>query len=448
MTFEILGVIDPILKALQDEGYTKPTPIQEQSIPILLKGKDLLGCAQTGTGKTAAFAIPILQKLYLDQQSNNGRRKIRALVITPTRELAMQISDSFTTYGKYTGIKNTVIFGGVKQLAQTQALRQGVDVLVATPGRLLDLIDQGYVSLSDVEYSVLDEADHMLDMGFIHDIKKIIAKLPSKRQSLFFSATMPPEIVALSSKILGNPEKVTINPEQTTAEKVEQAVYFVGKNDKTKLLVHLLQTKAMDSVLVFSRTKHGADKIVKSLAKADIKAAAIHGNKSQSARQRALDNFKSGHTNILIATDIAARGIDVEELSHVVNFDLPNISETYIHRIGRTGRASASGIALSFCDGEERAYLRDIQKLIDQQIDVVNDHPFLDDGSEDSLRPPKHQRQQQNQARSARTDRNGARPERSSGARSNGRSSSNSNGRSSGSNNQPKPRRTYSESRN
>lgn len=446
MTFEILGVIDPILKALEAEGYTKPTPIQEQSIPILLTGKDLLGCAQTGTGKTAAFAIPILQHLFLKKQSDVGRRKIKALIVTPTRELAVQIGDSFTTYGKFTGIKNTVIFGGVKQLAQTQALRQGVDVLIATPGRLLDLINQGYISLSDVEYSVLDEADHMLDMGFIHDIKKIIAKLPSKRQSLFFSATMPPDILALSSKILGNPEKVTINPEQTTAEKVEQAVYFVGKKDKTKLLLHLLQTESMDSVLVFSRTKHGADKIVKSLAKADIKAAAIHGNKSQSARQRALDNFKSGHTNILIATDIAARGIDVEELSHVVNFDLPNISETYIHRIGRTGRANASGIALSFCDGEERPFLRDIQKLIDQKIDVVTDHPFLDDGSEDSLRPPKQQRQQQNRARTARPERNGARPG-SNGARSNGRSGT-SNGRSSGSSSQPKPRRSYSESRN
>ncbi|MDA3906822.1 MAG: DEAD/DEAH box helicase, partial [Bacteroidales bacterium] len=309
MTFEILGVIDPILKALKAEGYTKPTPIQEQSIPILLKRKDLLGCAQTGTGKTAAFAIPILQHLYLNKQTDKGRRKIKALIITPTRELAVQIGESFTTYGKFTGIKNTVIFGGVKQLAQTQALRQGIDVLVATPGRLLDLIDQGYISLKDVEYSVLDEADHMLDMGFIHDIKKIIAKLPSKRQSLFFSATMPPEIVTLSSKILGNPEKVTINPEQTTADKVEQSVYYVSKGNKTKLLTHLLQTEVFGSVLIFSRTKHGADRIVKLLAKDKITAAAIHGNKSQSARQRALDNFKSGQTKILVATDIAARGI-------------------------------------------------------------------------------------------------------------------------------------------
>ncbi len=382
MTFKNLGIIEPILKALRVEDYTHPTPIQEQSIPILLRGKDLLGCAQTGTGKTAAFAIPILQHLYLDQQGNNGQCKIRALTITPTRELAMQIGESFTAYGKFTGIKNTVIFGGVKQGAQTQALRTGVDVLVATPGRLLDLIGQGFITLKDIEYFVLDEADRMLDMGFIHDIRKIIAKLPAQRQSLFFSATMPPAIVNLSRKILGNPEKVIVKPEQTTAEKVEQAVYFVSKRGKIKLLVHLLKTKPFDSVLVFSRTKHGANKIVRLLGKAGIDADAIHGNKSQGARQRALDNFKSGHTNILVATDIAARGIDVEELSLVINYDLPNIPETYVHRIGRTGRASASGIALSFCDAEEKAYLRDIQKLIDQKIPVVAEHPFLDDSIE------------------------------------------------------------------
>jgi len=382
MTFKNLGIIEPILKALRVEDYTHPTPIQEQSIPILLRGKDLLGCAQTGTGKTAAFAIPILQHLYLDQQGNNGQCKIRALTITPTRELAMQIGESFTAYGKFTGIKNTVIFGGVKQGAQTQALRTVVDVLVATPGRLLDLIGQGFITLKDIEYFVLDEADRMLDMGFIHDIRKIIAKLPAQRQSLFFSATMPPAIVNLSRKILGNPEKVIVKPEQTTAEKVEQAVYFVSKRGKIKLLVHLLKTKPFDSVLVFSRTKHGANKIVRLLGKAGIDADAIHGNKSQGARQRALDNFKSGHTNILVATDIAARGIDVEELSLVINYDLPNIPETYVHRIGRTGRASASGIALSFCDAEEKAYLRDIQKLIDQKIPVVAEHPFLDDSIE------------------------------------------------------------------
>ena len=396
MTFKELGVIDPILKALEAEGYTHPTPIQEQSIPILLRGKDLLGCAQTGTGKTAAFAIPILQHLYLNQQKNVGKRKIRALIVTPTRELAIQIEESFTTYGKYTGIRNTVIFGGVKQLAQTQTLRQGVDVLVATPGRLLDLIEQGFITLKDIEYSVLDEADRMLDMGFIHDIRKIIAMLPAKRQSLFFSATMPPDIVKLSRKILGNPEKVSVHPEQTTAEKVEQSVYFVSKKDKPKLLLHLLKTEPVDSVLIFSRTKHGANKIVKILDKANISAEAIHSNKSQGARQRALSNFKSGNIKVLIATDIAARGIDIDDLSHVINYDLPNISETYIHRIGRTGRAGASGIALSFCDAEERAYLHDIQKLIDQQITVITEHPFIDDGVVETLKSsPKPKKSQQ-----------------------------------------------------
>ena len=383
MTFKELRIVEPILKALHHEGYEKPTPIQQQAIPILLRGKDLLGCAQTGTGKTAAFAIPILQHLYLDLQRHNGKerrgpRVIRALIVAPTRELAIQIDESITAYGRHTGIKNTVIFGGVKQHSQTKALNRGVDILVATPGRLLDLMDQGYVSLKNVRYSVLDEADRMLDMGFIHDIKKIIAKLPEQRQSLFFSATMPPEIVKLSHKLLGDFEKVTIKPEQATAERVEQAVYFVHKKAKIKLLTHLLKTGDMHSVLVFSRTKHGANKIVKMLDRAGVNAEAIHGNKSQAARQRALGNFKDGKTDVLVATDIAARGIDVEELSHVVNYDLPNIPETYVHRIGRTGRAEASGIALSFCDQEERAFLKDIQKLIDQQIPVVKEHPFVD----------------------------------------------------------------------
>ncbi len=380
MIFKDLRIVEPILKALKAKGYTSPTPIQEQSIPILLRGKDLLGCAQTGTGKTAAFAIPIIQHLYLEEDNSRKKaRKIKALVVTPTRELALQIADSFTDYAKYTGIKNTVIFGGVKQGAQTQALRGGGDVLVATPGRLLDLMNQGFISLNHIEYFVLDEADHMLDMGFIHDIKKIIAKLPTERQSLFFSATMPAAIVSLSQKILGNPEKVTIKPNQATAERVEQAVYFVTKSDKRKLLVHLLKTEEIDSVLIFSRTKYGADKIVKLLKRADIKAEAIHGNKSQGARQRALGNFKSGRTEVLIATDIAARGIDVDQLSYVINYDLPNVSETYVHRIGRTGRASASGIALSFCDVDERVYLKKIEELIQQQIPVISDHPFVDD---------------------------------------------------------------------
>jgi ATP-dependent RNA helicase RhlE len=392
MTFRKLGIIEPILEALTAEGYKHPTPIQEQAIPILLRGKDLLGCAQTGTGKTAAFAIPILQYLYLERQHNSNPRKIRALIVTPTRELAIQIGDSFTTYGKFTGIKNTVVYGGVNQGPQTKALQQGVDVLVATPGRLLDLMDQGYITLNDIGYSVLDEADRMLDMGFIQDIRKIIAKLPAKRQSLFFSATMPPDIVELSRKMLGNPEKVSVKPEQTTAEKVEQSVYFVNKQDKPKLLIHLLEKDPAASVLVFSRTKHGADKITRLLIKAGINAGAIHGNKSQGARQQALDGFKNGHTKVLVATDIAARGIDIEDLTLVVNYDLPNIPETYIHRIGRTGRAGAGGLAVSFCDAEEKVYLSDIQKLIKKTIPVVPEHPFIDENDveipENPVKPP------------------------------------------------------------
>ncbi len=388
MTFKELDIVEPILRAVKEEGYTHPTPIQEQSIPILLRGQDLLGTAQTGTGKTAAFAIPIIQHLYQANPRQGNQRKIKALIVTPTRELALQIGESFTTYGKYTDVRNTVIFGGVKQGAQTQALRKGVDVLVATPGRLLDLMNQGFISLKDLEYFVLDEADHMLDMGFIHDIRKLVAKLPDRRQSLFFSATMPPDIVKLSRQILGQPERVTIRPEQATADKVEQAVYFVSKKDKGPLLAQLLEEDDAESVLVFSRTKHGANKIVKQLGKSDVSAEPIHGNKSQTARQRALNNFKSGETRVLVATDIAARGIDVEELSLVINYDLPNVPETYVHRIGRTGRAKASGVALSFCDMEERAYLRDIQKLIKQQIPVVKDHPFADAAEDEVPAPP------------------------------------------------------------
>ena len=405
MTFEDLNIIEPILKALKAEGYTQPTPIQEQSIPILLRGKDLLGCAQTGTGKTAAFAVPILQHIYNNIKFSKGDRKIKALIVTPTRELAIQISDSFTSYGKFTGIKNNVIFGGVKQHAQTVALRRGVDILVATPGRLLDLMQQGIISLKDIEYFVLDEADQMLDMGFIHDIRKIIAKLPRNRQSLFFSATMPAAIVDLSRKILGNPEKVSVKPEQATAERIDQAVYFVSKKAKIKLLAHLLQTKGVDSTLVFSRTKHGANKIVKLLDREGIKAEAIHGNKSQVARQKALGNFKNGTTNVLVATDIAARGIDIDELSLVVNYDLPNISETYVHRIGRTGRAKASGMAISFCDQEERAYLKDIEKLINQKIPVIKEHPFINDMNEVTTNKEKDTRHS-SQKRSAGTRNN------------------------------------------
>ena len=383
MTFKDLGIIEPILKALGQEGYTQPTPIQEQAIPVLLKGKDLLGCAQTGTGKTAAFAIPILQQLFTKNHSQGRQRKIKSLVVTPTRELAIQIAESFTSYGRHTGLRNTVIYGGVKQGRQIQALNRGVDILVATPGRLLDLMQQGYISLRDIEYAVLDEADQMLDMGFIHDIRKIIAKLPRDRQSLFFSATMPKDIVALSRTILGDFDSITIKPEQATAEKVEQKVYFVSKKNKTKLLAYLLEEQPNNSVLVFSRTKHGANKIVKVLGKADIGSAAIHGNKSQTARQKALNDFKEGKLKVLIATDIAARGIDVEELSLVINYDLPNVPETYVHRIGRTGRASASGVAVSFCDKDERPYLKDIEKLIKQQVPRIVEHPFMGEDPEE-----------------------------------------------------------------
>lgn len=378
MTFKDLKLELPILKALEKQGYTQPTPIQEQAIPILLKGHDLLGVAQTGTGKTAAFGIPILNHLLKENNSGQGKRKIKALVVTPTRELAIQIAENFTDYSQFTHLRNTVIFGGVKQSKQVASLQQGVDILVATPGRLLDLMNQGYITFRDLKYVVLDEADQMLDMGFIHDVKKIIAKLPPNRQSLFFSATMPKTIVELSQKMLGDFERVTIKPEQATSEKVKQGVYFVSKNNKPNLLIHLLQQRPQDSVLVFSRTKHGANKIVKTLDKAKIKSAAIHGNKSQAQRQKALGEFKDGSLKVLIATDIAARGIDVDDLALVINYDLPNVSETYVHRIGRTGRASASGIALSFCMGDERPYLKDIEKLIKQQVPRMGEHPYME----------------------------------------------------------------------
>lgn len=376
MSFEKLNLIEPIQRALKTEGYTKPTPIQEQSIPIILKRKDLLGCAQTGTGKTAAFAIPILQILKEEQISGKGQKKIKSLILTPTRELAIQIGESFTAYGKHTGLKHTVIFGGVAQKVQTDALKAGIDILIATPGRLLDLINQGHVNLQHIELFVLDEADRMLDMGFIHDVKKVISKLPAKRQSLFFSATMPPKIVELAGNILANPVKVEVTPVSSTAEAIQQAVYFVDKGKKKSLLTHLLKDQSIATALVFTRTKHGANRVAKDLTKAGIQAEAIHGNKSQSARQRALSNFKAKQTRVLVATDIAARGIDVEELSHVINYELPNIPETYVHRIGRTGRAGASGVALSFCDTEEKAYLTDIKKLISRSIPVIEDHPY------------------------------------------------------------------------
>jgi ATP-dependent RNA helicase RhlE len=359
-----------------NEGYTTPTPIQEQSIPIVLERRDLLGCAQTGTGKTAAFAIPMLQILHEAKVAGNSGRGIKALILTPTRELAIQIDESFAAYGKYLQLKHLVIFGGVSQQPQTNALRNGVDILIATPGRLLDLVEQRFIDLSQIQLFVLDEADRMLDMGFIHDVKKIITKIPAKRQTLFFSATMPAEIAKLSSSILHNPAKVEVTPVSSTAETIKQSLFFVEKDNKKHLLIHLLKDKAIESALVFTRTKHGADKVVKELTRAGIGAEAIHGNKSQNARQRALGNFKSGHTRVLVATDIAARGIDVDNLSHVINFELPNVPETYVHRIGRTGRAGASGIAFSFCDMEEKAFLKDIQKLIATSVPVVTEHPY------------------------------------------------------------------------
>ncbi len=376
MSFENLNLIEPILKALKSEGYTIPTPVQEQSIPIVLNGQDLLACAQTGTGKTAAFAIPILQLLHDTKTNQRGPKPIRALILTPTRELAIQIDESFASYGKHTGLTHLVVFGGVSQHAQTNALRFGVDILIATPGRLLDLVDQRFINLSNIQMFVLDEADRMLDMGFIHDVKKVITKIPAKRQTLFFSATMPSEISSLAGSILTNPARVEVTPVSSTAEKIEQGVYFVEKNDKRLLLLHLLKDETIRTALVFTRTKHGADKVVKDLNRANIEAEAIHGNKSQSARQRALSLFKNGQIRVLVATDIAARGIDVDDLGHVINYELPNIPETYVHRIGRTGRAGASGIAYSFCDGEEREFLRDINKLITKAIPVIEEHPY------------------------------------------------------------------------
>ena len=376
MTFDKLDLIEPILNALQHEGYTQPTPIQEISIPIVLKGQDLLGCAQTGTGKTAAFAIPILQQLYLNKGNDRAPRKIKALIVTPTRELAIQIGESFAAYGRFMNLRHAVIFGGVPQSQQVGALRQGVDILIATPGRLLDLQSQGYVKLNDLSIFVLDEADRMLDMGFIHDVKKLIKVIPTKRQSLFFSATMPESIRVLASTILTNPEEVAVTPVSTTAETIQQEMYFVDAVNKKDLLIHLLQDKSIKTALVFTRTKHGADKVQRLLEKSKIKAEAIHGNKSQNARQNALRNFRDRTTRVLVATDIAARGIDIDDLNLVINYEIPNIPETYVHRIGRTGRAGLDGKAISFCDVEERDYLRDIQKLISIQIPVVNDHPF------------------------------------------------------------------------
>jgi ATP-dependent RNA helicase RhlE len=376
MLFEELNLIQPLQTALSNEGYSIPTPIQSQAIPLILARRDLIGCAQTGTGKTAAFALPILQILSTERESRKSRRIIKSLILTPTRELALQISESFAAYGKYTGLKTVVVFGGVSQRAQTQKLKHGVDILIATPGRLLDLINQNYISLQTIKLFVLDEADRMLDMGFINDVKKIIAKLPAQRQTLLFSATMPSEIITLSNKILTNPVKIEVSPEQKTVEAVNQGVYFVTKADKKKLLIHILKNENIASALVFTRTKRGADMITRVLKDAKIHADSIHGNKSQQARQRALYNFKLNRTRVLVATDIAARGIDIEKLSHVFNYDIPEYAEAYIHRIGRTARAGLGGTALSFCDPEELTYLSAINRMIKQPISVIADHPY------------------------------------------------------------------------
>lgn len=376
MRFSELQIIEPILEALNAEGYTSPTPIQAQTIPKALEGRDVLGCAQTGTGKTAAFSIPVIQLLVENPIEYRGKRPIRSLILTPTRELAIQIAESLENYGAETNLKYEVIFGGVNQHSQVNSLQSGIDILVATPGRLLDLMNQGYVKLNQLEFFVLDEADRMLDMGFLNDVKKVIAKLPKKRQSLFFSATMPDDIVKLANTILVDPFKVEVTPVSSTANTINQSVYFVDKENKKHLLKEVLDTHEIDRVLVFTRTKHGADKVVKDLVKGGVKALAIHGNKSQNARQKALNSFKANETRVLVATDIAARGIDIDDLAHVINYELPNIPESYVHRIGRTGRAGANGIAIAFCDAEEKAYLKDIQKLIGKTIPVLENENF------------------------------------------------------------------------
>ena len=389
MTFQDLNLLQNIQHALSDEGYTTPTPIQQQAIPIILEGNDLVGCAQTGTGKTAAFAIPILNLLHRIVGSAQKRKNIRALVVTPTRELAIQIGESFETYGRYTNIRQLTIFGGVSQVSQVDQLKKGVDVLIVTPGRLLDLHKQGFIDLDHLHTLVLDEADQMLDMGFINDVKKIIKLTPDNRQTLLFSATMPIAIRELADSFLTKPKYVSVTPISSTAETVEQHIYFVNKEDKRKLLYHLIRNEGLKQLLVFSRTKHGADNVVKALKKNGVNAEAIHGDKSQSARQRVLEAFKKNEISVLVATDIAARGIDIESLPYVLNFDLPNIPETYVHRIGRTGRAGNGGISISFCGKDEEVYWKDIQKLVKVNVKTIKDHPYPWNDVEEVIEPEK-----------------------------------------------------------
>ncbi|CEQ13451.1 ATP-dependent RNA helicase RhlE [[Clostridium] sordellii] len=392
MLFTDLDIIKPIQKALKEEGYLKPTPIQSKSITPLLEGRDLLGCAQTGTGKTASFAIPIIQQIYNDKKALKGKRTIKAVILAPTRELAIQIEENFAAYARYTNIKSLVIFGGVSQNAQTKALKQGVDILIATPGRMIDLYNQKFLKLNDVKHFVLDEADSMLDMGMIHDVKRIMNYFPKVRQNIFFSATMPKEISKLADSIFKNPVRVEVAPVSSTTEMVDQNIYFVSKKQKINLLIELLKNNPKESVLVFSRTKHGANKITKELISSSINAAAIHGNKSQNARQLALKDFKEGHIRVLVATDIAARGIDIDDLPYVINYDLPEVAETYAHRIGRTGRAGRSGRATAFCSMEERDLYKAIEKLINKKIKVVENHSFVSSAEDITVSDKKNNR--------------------------------------------------------
>ncbi len=429
MQFNDLKLSEPLLRAVRAEGYNEPTPIQAQAIPHILAGRDVIGCAQTGTGKTAAFALPILQRL----EGSPRRRGIRVLVLSPTRELAAQIGENFEAYGKHTGFRQTVIFGGVGQNPQVKAVQRGVEILTATPGRLLDLMGQGIVRLNDIEVFVLDEADRMLDMGFIHDVKRVIKALPEQRQTLLFSATMPEAIQELASRILKNPVYVEVTPQATTVEKIDQSVFFVDQKQKNALLEHLLADQSIERVLVFTRTKHRANKVTQHLDKARIQAEAIHGNKSQTARTRALENFKSGKTRVLVATDIAARGLDVDNVTHVINYDLPNESESYVHRIGRTARAGASGVAYSFCDAEERKFLRDIEKLIRLQVAVIHDHPYKmtngqSQSSENTASAPRSTGQRSQKPNNS--SNNGNSSQRSGGSRNNNNRNRNQNGQS------------------
>jgi len=439
MSFEDLGVLEPICKALKEKNYITPTAIQAKAIPPILKRRDILGTAQTGTGKTAAFAIPIIQLIHQIEKTSNKKPVLRSLIVTPTRELAIQIEENIKEYSKFTNIKQAVIFGGVKQHKQVQQLRGGVHILVATPGRLLDLQSQGYVDLSTVKILVLDEADRMLDMGFIHDVKRLLKLVPKDRQTLFFSATMPDNIVKLSSQMLDNPHKVEVAAVSSAADTVKQYLYYTNRMSKRDLLLHILDNPEMDQVLVFGRTKHGSDKIAKHLRNKNINTAAIHGNKSQNQRQKALKDFKDGKVRVLIATDIAARGIDIDKLSWVINYDIPNLPETYVHRIGRTGRAGENGTAISICEPEENSYVKDIQKLINKKIEVITDNPFPQTEKAMTEREKKEFNKEKNKRKQEffanRKKSRGGPGGRSSG-RSGGRSGGGGSRRSSGSRNQ------------